>query len=117
MEINDIYGYNFLIIDIRDENSFKESHLPHSINISLYKIIADYDKYLNKNNKYLLICEYGIQSKIIMEMLNRLGYHVYSLKDGYRGLIRRGKVRKLHWIPSFFMINLLSKVGDKNDKK
>ena len=93
MEIDDIYGYNFLIIDLRDENSFNESHLPHSINISLSKLIANYDKYLNKNNDYLLICEYGIQSKIIMEMLNRMGYHAHSLKDGYRGLIRRGKVK------------------------
>ena len=94
MEIDDIYGYDFVIIDIRDENEFNQNHLDNSINISLYKMISEPEKYLEKNKSYLLICKYGIQSKIIMNMLNRMGYHVYSLKDGFNGLIRRGKLKR-----------------------
>ena len=92
MEIDDIYGYDFIIIDIRAEESYNLNHLDNSRNIAMTKLIMNYDKLLNKNNNYLLICEYGIQSKLIMNMLNRLGYRVYSLKDGFRGLIRKGKV-------------------------
>ncbi len=94
MEIDDIYGYDFLIIDIRDEYSYKENHLDNSKNISMYKLLANYERILDKNKNYLLICEYGIQSKIIMNMLNKLGYHTFSLKDGYHGLIKKGKVRR-----------------------
>ena len=93
MEIDDIYGYDFIIIDIRDEYSFNISHVDNAINIKMYDLLLNYEKLLDKNKKYLLICEYGIQSKIIMNMLNKLGYHVNSLKDGFRGLIRKGKVR------------------------
>ncbi len=91
MEIDSIYGYDFMIIDIRDEYEFNQSHLPNSINISMYKLLADYKNILSKNKNYLLICERGIQSKIVMNMLNKLGYHTFSLKDGYNGLKRKSK--------------------------
>ena len=57
-------------------------------------VLGNYENILDKNKNYLLICEYGIQSKIIMNMLNKLGYRTFSLKGGFRGLIRRGKVRR-----------------------
>ena len=82
------------IIDIRNEFEYNIESIPNSRNIPMYKLIIEPEKYLNKNNYYLLVCEYGIQSKIIMNMLNRMGYHTNSLKDGFRGLIRRGKLRK-----------------------
>ena len=93
MEIDNIYGYDYIIIDIRDETSFNLEHLDNSINIPMKRLIMNYDNLLNKKKSYLLICEYGIQSKLIMNMLNRLGYHVNSLINGYHGLKRQGKVR------------------------
>ena len=87
MEVDSIYGYDFIIIDIRDEHSFKENHLNNSINISLYKLLANYEKILDKNKNYLLICEYGLGSKKVMNMLNKMGYHTFSLKNGYNSLI------------------------------
>ena len=92
MEIDDYLGYDFEIIDIRDENSFNNLHIDNARNISLNRLIANYEILLDKNKYYLLVCEYGIQSKIVMNMLNRLGYHTNSLKDGFRGLVRRGKI-------------------------
>ena len=94
MEIDDIYGYDFEIIDIRDKNEFNESHLDNARNVSLNNIIINPSVYLKKDRNYLLICEYGIQSRIVMKILNRLGYHTYTLKDGYRGLISKRKVQK-----------------------
>lgn len=91
----DYIDNNMRIIDIRDNSSFNNSHLDNSINVSLHNIVVNHSKFLDKNKEYLIICEYGIQSKIIVKMLNNLGYHVYSLKDGYSSLIRKGKVKKL----------------------
>ena len=93
MEIDSIYGYNFTIIDIRDSYSYNISHLDNSINISFYKLLANHKEILDKNKQYLLICETGVQSKMLMNTLNKMGYHTFSLKDGYRGLVKKGKIR------------------------
>ena len=92
MEIDNYFGYDFIIIDLRDENSYKNNHLNNSINISIYKLLANYNILLDKKKNYLLICEYGITSKIVMNILNKLGYHTFSLKGGFNNINKKGKV-------------------------
>lgn len=92
MEINSIND-NLEIIDIRSEYEYNTSNIPNSRNIPMYKLLIEPANYLNKSNNYLIVCEYGIQSKIIMNMLNRMGYHTNSLKGGYHSLINNKKVR------------------------
>ena len=82
MEIDKSKINNFKnIINIGNHNSFNGS-----INISYQKLLVYPDEYLDKNKEYLLICEYGIKSKKISEILNRMGYHVYSLKGGFKNI-------------------------------
>ena len=82
IDFNDINKYSFIIIDIRDNFAYQKKHLNNSINIPFTKLIIEPEKYLNKNIKYLLVCEYGIKSKKICDILNRQGYKTYNLKDG-----------------------------------
>ncbi len=72
------------IIDLRDYNNFIKKSIPGSINVSYQKLLIYPDKYLNKDKEYLLVCEYGIKSKKVCEILNRLGYHTYSLSGGIK---------------------------------
>ena len=78
---------NYILIDIRDKDKYDKKHLKNAINIPFVKLIIEPDKYLNKNNKYLLICESGIKSKKTSLMLNKMGYHTFSLINGIRGNI------------------------------
>ena len=84
LELNNINLDSFNIIDLRDEISFRKKNILNSKNISFYNLLINPEKYLNKDDKYLLICEYGLKSKRVSDILKRLGYHVYSLKGGFR---------------------------------
>ncbi len=50
--------------------------------ISVYNLLANPSKYLSKEKKYMLICEHGIQSKKTSEILNKMGYYTYSMRNG-----------------------------------
>ena len=71
------------IIDIRDNYSYNLGHMKNAINIPYYKLLGNYSRYLNKNEKYYLYCEYGEQSKEISKRLNLFGYNTDNIKGGY----------------------------------
>lgn len=68
-------GYK--LIDIRSEDEFKKWHYPAAINIPVNKLQQDPDKYLSKNEKYLIYCDRGVVSKEIALILREMGYDVH----------------------------------------
>lgn len=84
INISEIKKYSFTIIDIRVYEQYKKKHIKEAINIPFTKLIIEPSKYLNFNNKYLLVCEYGIKSKKTSLMLNKMGYHTFSLINGMK---------------------------------
>ena len=74
---------NYELIDIRDNYSYSLGHLPKARNIPYYNLLGNFSYYLNKNNYYILYCDYGKQSKEISDRLNSFGYNTTSLKGGY----------------------------------
>lgn len=73
---------NINIIDIRDEYKFKKSHIINSINIPYRYLITNPSQYLNKQDNYVIICDYGITSDDAAEKLYKLGYNVTSVVNG-----------------------------------
>ena len=51
-------------------------------NISFTRLIIEPNIYLNQNDYYLIVCEYGIKSKEVSKILNKKGFKTYSLKGG-----------------------------------
>ena len=74
------------IIDLRSQQEYLVKHFIDAINIPFELLIVYPEKYLLKNKKYLLVCECGIKSKKTSEILNRQGYHTYSLKNGINNI-------------------------------
>ena len=74
---------NPTIIDIRDNFSYNEGHIPNALNIPYYSLLSNYNVYLNKHDKYYLYCNYGHQSKEISDKLNMFGYNTSYVKEGY----------------------------------
>ena len=77
---------DYIIIDIREEDEYRVKHLEKAINIPFTKLIIQPGNYLNKYNKYLLVCEYGIKSKKTAEILNKMGYNTISLDGGMKDI-------------------------------
>lgn len=72
---NIINSNNYIIIDVRTNEEYKESHLKGSINIPYDEINED----LDKNKTILVYCQSGRRSKIAYDKLNSLGFTVYDL--------------------------------------
>ena len=76
---------SFLLVDVRDEESFKKYSLPYAINIPLDKLLdEDSEAYLNQNQfDVILFCNDDFQSNQAWLLCNRLGYkNLRVLKGG-----------------------------------
>ena len=83
-EVEKLYRPN--IIDIREEGLFAVDHLEGAINIPADKLLGNYRELLNVRKKYYLYCDYGIRSKKVCQELQKKGYSVSDIIDGYEGL-------------------------------
>lgn len=70
----------FLVVDIRDNNSYAYGHIPGSVNISAEAI---FDAELPRDKQIIVCCRSGIISGEIAEQLTLNGYDAYDLKGGY----------------------------------
>jgi len=72
-----------IIIDIREPYEYKMNHIEGAINITKDLLELVPEKYLSKNNLYILYCDKGIYSKELSNKLNKKGYRTISLEGGY----------------------------------
>jgi len=75
---------NFMIIDVRSNDEYKQGHLKNAVNI-LYTS-SDFTEIMQKHGKektYLLYCLFGGRSMNAMQKLTPLGFeNVYNLDGG-----------------------------------
>ena len=72
-----------IIVDIRESFEYKMSHIEGAVNIPKDLLELVPEKYLNKNNYYVLYCDKGIFSSKLSNELNKKGYKTISLSGGY----------------------------------
>lgn len=75
------------IIDIRNEQSYNNNHIPNAKNIPRELLISNPSNYLNKETTYYLYCQKGITSIKVCSLLNSLGYKVVNVNGGYEAWI------------------------------
>ena len=68
---------NYIIVDVRTEEEYNESHVKGAINIPYDTI--DENVELDKDKKILVYCKSGKRSAIAFDSLLRLGYDVYDM--------------------------------------
>ena len=68
---------NYIIVDVRTEEEFNESHVKGAINIPYDEIDEDTD--LIKTKTIMVYCKSGKRSNIAYNTLKSLGYDVYDL--------------------------------------
>lgn len=92
-EIKDNFS-NIKIIDIRENYLFNLFRIKNSINIPYPFLITNPSEYLNKNDDYYLVCDFGHKSKMVSEILNKNGFKTNSLIGGlmeYENLLKKQK--------------------------
>lgn len=75
------------LIDIRSIEKYNSSHINGAKNIPLNKILIDPVKYMNKNEKYYIYCQQGLQSRKLCQILGNMGYNVVNVIGGYENWI------------------------------
>lgn len=73
---------DFVVIDVRTEDEYKEGHVKGALNIDYYdgrakeKLDA-----MDKTKTYLIYCASGSRSSIVLEMMQELGFSsVYNVR-------------------------------------
>lgn len=85
-------GYTGRIVDLRDEEAFRISHLCTAENIPYEKFTEDPMlalPVLTWDEPVLFYCARGSESMLVCNYYDRRGYRVYNLGGGYR--FYRGK--------------------------
>jgi thiamine biosynthesis protein ThiI len=74
-------GPDDVLVDCRNEETFALWHPPGAVNIEFYDLLTD-PTLLDKKKSYVLCCPVGLQSAVLAERLQKLGYKVHSFRGG-----------------------------------
>ena len=69
------------LFDLEDANVYKKKHLYGTVNVPLEKMLTNYKKILDKNQKYYFYCRKGVKSKKLIGILEYFGYDVTRVID------------------------------------
>lgn len=74
---------NAILVDIRDEVSYNESHDERAVNL-LQPILPQFLKETDRAIPVLVMCYHGNSSQMVAEFLSQQGFiEVYSIDGGY----------------------------------
>lgn len=79
ISINEYKSYMGTLIDIRPKYEASINKYKNAVNIPYNELIFNHQKYLNKNQRYFIICSKGVQSKKAVNILSVYGYEVYNV--------------------------------------
>lgn len=72
-------------LDVRTEEEYRDSGLPHSLNIPLFLLRLRMQK-LDRRRRYLVYCDSGARSSAAAFLLRQHGFDVYVLEGGLNAL-------------------------------
>lgn len=70
------------LIDIREPYELTEGYIRTAKNIPMGILVAQPNQYLNKNEKYYVVCQSGMRSSRTVNTLRRAGYQVINVVGG-----------------------------------
>lgn len=91
-EIDRMIVEDINLIDIREPYEYAHSSIVKAKNIPMGQLLANPNRYLNKNQKYYIICQSGGRSSSATAALLRAGYDVVNVKGGMGSYIGKHRV-------------------------
>jgi rhodanese-related sulfurtransferase len=85
-------GENIVLVDVREDDEWRKSHLPDAVHLSKGIIERDIERQIpDKQAAIVCQCGGGFRSALVCESLERMGYtNTWSLAEGFRGWVKRG---------------------------
>lgn len=88
ININDIKELNNInLIDVREVDEYKQKSIPGSINIPMMGLMTNHEQFLNKGEKYYIMCLSGGRSYQVASHLDKEGYDIVNLEGGISSYI------------------------------
>lgn len=89
-EIDNLIG-QIVLIDIREPYEYQSGTIKTAKNIPMGELLQNPERYMNKTNKYYIMCQSGGRSGRATDELAKQGYEVVNVTGGMSGY--RGKNR------------------------
>lgn len=89
-EVDELIG-KINLIDIREEYEYQNGSIKGAKNIPMNKLLTNAEKYMNKKEKYYIMCQSGGRSGRTTAELSKMGFDVVDVTGGmgsYRGKFR-----------------------------
>ncbi len=77
---------NLVLLDIRDERSFQQHHLPNAISVQPNEIAYNIDN-MDTDKHYIIVCYHGILAVSVMNFMRQYRLKVSVLKGGMASVI------------------------------
>ncbi|CAL4043672.1 rhodanese-like domain-containing protein [Buchnera aphidicola] len=82
--VNMLLHGSIILLDIRDNDSFRSSHIYGSSHVPLY-LLESFSTLISVSIPIMVICYHGIKSKYVASYLNNQGFKkVYSVNGGFK---------------------------------
>ena len=75
------------LIDIRSIEKYNNKHIMDAVNIPMEQLLIRPEKYLEKDKRYYIYCQKGIQSRKLCQILINNGYNVVNVSGRYEAWI------------------------------
>jgi rhodanese-related sulfurtransferase len=85
-------GEQFLLVDVREDNEWKDGHATDAIHLGKGVIERDITKMIpDTNTKVVLYCGGGYRSALAADSIQKMGYtNVESMDGGFRAWVEEG---------------------------
>lgn len=80
------------IVDIRENYLYNILRIKNSVNVPFQFLILNPSDYLSKNETYYILCEFGHQSKMVSDILNKEGYDTYNISGGIKAYSNNNRI-------------------------
>lgn len=88
ISVNELKNLNNInLIDIRSIEKYNNKHIMNAVNIPMEQLLVRPEKYLDRNKKYYIYCQKGIQSRKLCQILINSGYNVVNISGGYEAWV------------------------------
>jgi thiamine biosynthesis protein ThiI len=78
------------VIDLRSAAAYKGWHYPGALRLDLPHALAAY-RQLDRSRPYVLVCEVGLKSAHLAELMREAGFEAFLPKGGLKGLLAQGQ--------------------------
>lgn len=82
------------VIDIRESSERDSGYIKGTKHIAMNQLISKPENYLQKDEKYYLMCQSGMRSKSLTKKLVKQGFNITNLKGGYKEYSKKAKGEK-----------------------